>query len=71
MDSTWDEVERMVQAASAQDFQIADEYSPDAIARWQRLFGYTSVDAIQLIKEQREDGTYVYLQGRYSSLTNV
>lgn len=58
MESSWDEVERMAQAASAQDAQMADEYSPDAIARWQRLFGYTSIEAKQLIKQQREDGAY-------------
>jgi hypothetical protein len=56
MDFNWEEVERLAQAASAQDAQVADEYSPDAIARWQRLFGYTKLEAMQLIKQQREDG---------------
>ncbi|KAF2675896.1 hypothetical protein K458DRAFT_447777 [Lentithecium fluviatile CBS 122367] len=57
MDHGWVEVERMAQAASAQDEQLADEHSPGAMARWQRLFGYTPVEAMHLIKQQHEDVT--------------
>jgi hypothetical protein len=57
MNFSWEEVERMAEAASAPDVQLAAEYSPDAIAPWQRLFGYTAVEAMQLIEQQREDGT--------------
>jgi hypothetical protein len=64
MDSTWEEVERMAQAASAQDAKIANKYSPDVIARWQRLFNYTPVEAMQLIKQQREDGIYPHFVDR-------
>jgi hypothetical protein len=67
MDPTWDEVERMAQAASAQDAQIADEYSPEAMARWQGLFGYTHVEAMHLIKQQRQDGMYAHFLGLCSS----
>jgi hypothetical protein len=58
MDANWEEVERMAHAVSADDAQITDEFSPDAMKRWQRLFEYTAVEAIQLIKQQREDGMY-------------
>ncbi|KAJ4348123.1 uncharacterized protein N0V89_009495 [Didymosphaeria variabile] len=56
VDGLWDEAERMAQAAGAADAQIADEYpSPETIERWKRLFGYSSVEAANLITAQRQD----------------
>jgi hypothetical protein len=59
MDASWElnELENMAQAASAADAQIADEYpSPDNIERWKKLFGYTHLEDVQLISQQRRDG---------------
>ncbi|KAJ4291017.1 hypothetical protein N0V90_010213 [Kalmusia sp. IMI 367209] len=57
-DPLWDEVERMAQATAAADVQIADEYpSRETIERWERLFGYSSIEAAKLISAQREDVT--------------
>jgi hypothetical protein len=57
MDAGWEELERMAQAASADDAQIADEHpSPDTIERWKRLFGYSQMESVRLIGEQRGDG---------------
>ncbi|KAF2869131.1 hypothetical protein BDV95DRAFT_596792 [Massariosphaeria phaeospora] len=54
----WDEVLRMVDAASAADAQIADEYpQAEVIERWMRLFGYSRMEAAQLISQQRGDVT--------------
>jgi hypothetical protein len=56
IDNGWAEVERMAQATSAADAQIANEYpQPDTIARWKRLFGYNHMEAVHLISEQRGD----------------
>lgn len=58
MDASWEEVERMAQAASVADAQIADEYpQPETIARWKRLFGYSHMEAVHLISKQRGDVT--------------
>jgi hypothetical protein len=56
IDDGWAEVERMAQATTAADAQIANEYPQlDTIARWKRLFGYNHVEAVHLISEQRND----------------
>ncbi len=40
MDAGWEELERMAQAASAADAQMASQYpTPETIERWKRLFG--------------------------------
>jgi hypothetical protein len=58
MDGGWEELERMAMAASADDAQIADQYpSIDTIERWKRLFGYSHMEAVRLIGDQRGDGT--------------
>ncbi|KAF2788390.1 hypothetical protein K505DRAFT_353236 [Melanomma pulvis-pyrius CBS 109.77] len=58
MDTSWEEVERMAQAASAADAQIADEYpQPETITRWKRLFGYSHMETVHLISKQRSDVT--------------
>ncbi|KAF2641221.1 hypothetical protein P280DRAFT_542367 [Massarina eburnea CBS 473.64] len=58
MDKNWDEVERMAQAASAADALIAGEYpSADTIQRWKKLFGYSDMEATQLVSQQRADVT--------------
>jgi hypothetical protein len=60
MDVEWEELERMAMAASADDAQIADEYpSVDTIERWKRLFGYSHMEAVRLIGDQRGDGEYL------------
>jgi hypothetical protein len=57
MDAGLKELERMAIAASADDAQIADEYpSSDTIERWQRLFGYSHMECVRLIGDQRGDG---------------
>jgi hypothetical protein len=57
MDTGWEELERMAIAASADDAQIANQYpSTDTIERWQRLFGYSPLEAVRLISDQRGDG---------------
>jgi hypothetical protein len=61
MDAGWEELERMAMAASADDAQIANQYpSPDTIERWKRLFGYTHMEAVRLIGDQRGDGKASY-----------
>jgi hypothetical protein len=63
MDAGWEELERMTMAASAADAQIADEYpSPDTIERWKRLFGYSHMEAVRLIGDQRGDGKSLLLE---------
>ncbi|KAF1920590.1 hypothetical protein BDU57DRAFT_544270 [Ampelomyces quisqualis] len=58
MDAGWEEVERMAMAASANDAQIANKYpAPDTIERWKRLFGYSHMEAVRLIGDQRGDVT--------------
>jgi hypothetical protein len=57
MDAGWEELERMAMAASANDAQIANQYpSPEIIERWTRLFGYSHMEAVRLIGDQRADG---------------
>jgi hypothetical protein len=57
MDADWEEFERMVNAASAAGAQIASEYpSPETIERWKRLFGYSHMEAVRLVGDQRGDG---------------
>lgn len=47
----------MAMAASADEAQIANQYpSPDTIERWKRLFGYSHIEAVLLIGDQRGDG---------------
>lgn len=66
MDAGWEEVERMAQAASAHDAQLANEYpSTETIERWQRLFGYSRMEAVQLISRQRNDGAHFSRRGSY------
>jgi hypothetical protein len=58
-DEGWAELERLARAAEAADVQLASEYpANDAIERWQKLFGYSSQEAVQLIGAQRSDGEY-------------
>lgn len=58
-DKGWAEPERLARAAEAADVQLANEYpANDTIGRWQKLFGYSSQEAIQLIGAQRSDGEY-------------
>ncbi|KAH6873007.1 hypothetical protein BKA58DRAFT_158491 [Alternaria rosae] len=58
MDAGWDELERMAHAASASDAQIASQYpAQESIERWMRLFGYSRIDAVRLISDQRGDVT--------------
>lgn len=48
----------MAQALTAADAQIADEYpSPETIERWRHLFGYSHMEAVHLISQQRADIT--------------
>jgi len=57
-DAAWEEVERMAQAASAADAQLAFEY-PDNITlqRWEKLFRYSHSEATRFISDQRNDCT--------------
>jgi hypothetical protein len=56
MDAGWEELERMAMAASADDAQIAGQYpTKDTIERWQRLFGYSHMETVRLIADQRSD----------------
>ncbi|OAK95010.1 hypothetical protein IQ06DRAFT_284998 [Phaeosphaeriaceae sp. SRC1lsM3a] len=58
MDAGWEELERMAIAASANDAQIANQYpTPETIGRWTRLFGYSHMEAVRLIGDQRADVT--------------
>ena len=55
MDPGWEEVERMAQAALS-NTKTTDKYpEPETIARWKRLFGYSHVEAVNLISCQRGD----------------
>lgn len=57
MDAGWEELERMAQAVSAADAQIALDYPTDeTIERWRHLFGYSRREARRLIGDQRGDG---------------
>jgi hypothetical protein len=63
MDAGWEELERMAMAVSADDAQIANQYpSTDTIERWQRLFGYSQMEAVRLIGDQRGDGRLKLLE---------
>jgi len=56
-DEGWAELERLARAAETADAQLASEYpTEDTIERWQKLFGYSSQEAVQLIGAQRNDG---------------
>ncbi|KAJ4365856.1 hypothetical protein N0V83_008478 [Neocucurbitaria cava] len=58
MDATWEEVERMATAASADDAQLASQYpTPETVERWTHLFGYSYMEAVKLISDQRGDVT--------------
>ncbi|KAJ4412820.1 hypothetical protein N0V91_000582 [Didymella pomorum] len=58
IDEGWAELERLAQAAGAADAQLAFEYpSDETIGRWQSLFGYSSQEAVELIRTQRNDVT--------------
>lgn len=55
----WEELERLAQAAGAADAQLASEYpSSETIDRWRKLFGYSNMEAVNLIGQQRGDGEY-------------
>ena len=57
MDADWDELERLAHEASAPDAQIVSQYpSPETIERWKRIFGYSHIEAVRLIGDQRGDG---------------
>jgi hypothetical protein len=44
-------------AMTAEDAQIASQYTkPDSIERWKKLFGYSHMEAVRLISDQRGDG---------------
>ncbi|KAF1977101.1 hypothetical protein BU23DRAFT_565249 [Bimuria novae-zelandiae CBS 107.79] len=59
-DPLWDELERLAEASIA-DSQIANQYpSPETVERWQRLFGYSSVEAARLITAQRQDSMHMH-----------
>ncbi|KAF2001111.1 hypothetical protein P154DRAFT_522084 [Amniculicola lignicola CBS 123094] len=56
MDPAWQELQRMAEASSAADAQVADEYpTPETISRWKKLFGYSQMEAVSLITQQRQD----------------
>ena len=56
MDDSWEEVERMAQAASASDALESESFPTDEqMARWAKLFFYSRREAIGLIKAQRSD----------------
>lgn len=58
MDDSWDEVERMAQAATATDAIESESFPTDEqLERWQKLFKYTRREAFILIKAQRSDLT--------------
>lgn len=58
-DEGWAELERLARATEAVDVQLANEYpANDTIGRWQKLFGYSDQEAVQLIGAQRSDGEY-------------
>ncbi|KAF1843986.1 uncharacterized protein K460DRAFT_408302 [Cucurbitaria berberidis CBS 394.84] len=58
MDAGWEEVERMAVAASTDDARLASEYpTPETTKRWRRLFGYSQMEAVKLIGDQRGDVT--------------
>jgi hypothetical protein len=70
MDAGWEELERMAMAASANDAQIADECPPpETIERWEQLFGYSHMEAVRLIGDQRADGKSLILPCVYPLLT--
>jgi hypothetical protein len=47
----------MAQAATAADVQLASQFpTPDTIERWKKLFGYSQMEAVKLIGDQRGDG---------------
>jgi hypothetical protein len=53
MDAGWEELERMANAASAADVQLASQYpSTETIERWKKLFGYSHREAVKLISDQ-------------------
>lgn len=55
-DAGWEEAERMAMAMSANDAQIASQYpTVDTIEGWKKLFGYSHIEAVRLIGEQRGD----------------
>jgi hypothetical protein len=57
MDFGWEELERMAMAAYADDALAGDQYpSSDTIERWEKLFGYSYMEAVRLIGDQRNDG---------------
>jgi hypothetical protein len=61
MDAGWEELERMANAASAADVEIASEYpTPKTIERWKTLFGYSHLEAVKLIGDQRGDGAQLH-----------
>jgi hypothetical protein len=52
VDSGWDEVEGRAMAMTAEDAQIASQYTkPDSIERWKKLFGYSHMEAVRLISD--------------------
>ncbi|KAF2129779.1 hypothetical protein P153DRAFT_356466 [Dothidotthia symphoricarpi CBS 119687] len=58
MDAGWEELERMAQAADAADAHLASHHpTKDTIERWKDLFGYSHMEAVQLIGNQRGDVT--------------
>jgi hypothetical protein len=57
MDAGWDESDRMMQAALAADAQMAAQNpAPETVERWKRLFGYSYMEVLGLLGEQRGDG---------------
>lgn len=62
----------MAQAARATDAQIASQYpAREAIERWERLFGYSHMEAVRLIGDQRGDGKHVPAQVFRLPYTNL
>lgn len=56
-DEGWAELERLARAAGAADAQLVSEYpARETIERWQKLFCYSSQEAVELIGAQRGDG---------------
>jgi hypothetical protein len=57
MDFGWEELERMAMAAYADDAPTGSQYpSSNTIERWEKLFGYSYMEAVRLIGDQRDDG---------------
>jgi hypothetical protein len=70
IDPAWEELNRMATAACASDALMSNKYpTPETIERWKRLFGYTHLEAVRLISDQRCDHKYSSFTRATTSLT--